>query len=150
MQIYESFRGWYAYALGYNSKAEMLKNRKEDRDVGLMPSEEVVYLFLVARFGPPECVTCPLSRKIIIYPRKKNDEAFRDDVECFFLRIDAVQNRGSVSVVYRTWQGVYRVGLERWATSATQRAAPVCADWVVSPQSACNTRAARALERRGY
>ena len=53
-QFCDSFNGWYACAIGYNTVEEMKKNASNDDDVKKIPSDIELYDFLVRRFGPPE------------------------------------------------------------------------------------------------
>jgi len=50
----DSFLGWYACAIGYNTIEEMNKSAATDDDVKKKPSDTQLYDFLVRRFGPPE------------------------------------------------------------------------------------------------
>ena len=58
----DSFTGWYACAIGYDSVQDMMKNAANDDDVKKKPDDIQLYDFLVRRFGPPEldspCINC--------------------------------------------------------------------------------------------
>ena len=51
----DSFTGWYACAIGYNSVEEMLKNASTDDDVKKQPSEIELYDFLTRRYASALC-----------------------------------------------------------------------------------------------
>jgi Leucine-rich repeat (LRR) protein len=104
----ESFTGWYACAIGYDSVQDMMKNAANDDDVRKKPDDIQLYDFLVRRFGPPEldspCVNC-------IEQGEKCDE------------------QGGVNGRYRRHKGLHKMARVGWYNVKLRRKHGAEAEW---------------------